>query len=169
MRAWPPQRVRTRFGKSCIPDPFSTFSPHLEALRKTMLDLVDSDYPILSRVTQYYLHQPSKLIRPLLLFLFSQATNGLGRTGNLNCGNRLTQVEEAVRMSSIFLYHHRTLSWTTIHNFLNIRRDLKKKNSWRLVPHGYRRNSTLAMRNRHGYRRHRHYIHLQISSLPNSA
>jgi len=83
MRAWPPQRVRTRFGKSCIPDPFSTFSPHLEALRKTMLDLVDSDYPILSRVTQYYLHQPSKLIRPLLLFLFSQATNGLGKDWQL--------------------------------------------------------------------------------------
>ena len=59
MRAWPPQRVSTRFGKSCIPDPFSTLSPHLEALRKTMLDLVDSDYPILSQVTQYYLQQPS--------------------------------------------------------------------------------------------------------------
>jgi len=79
MRAWPPQRVSTRFGKSCIPDPFSTLSPHLEALRKTMLDLVDSDYPILSQVTQYYLQQPSKLIRPLLVFLFSQATNGLGK------------------------------------------------------------------------------------------
>jgi len=83
MRAWPPRRISTRFGKSCIPDPFSTLSPHLEALRKTMLDLVDSDYPILSEVTQYYLQQPSKLIRPLLVFLFSQATNGLGKEWHL--------------------------------------------------------------------------------------
>ena len=83
MRAWPPQRVSTRFGKSCIPNPFSTLSPHLEALRKTMLDLVDSDYPILSQVTQYYLKQPPKLIRPLLIFLFSQATNGLGKDWQL--------------------------------------------------------------------------------------
>ena len=83
MRAWPPRRVSTRFGKSYIPDPFSTLSPHLEALRKTMLDLVDSDYSILSQVTQYYLQQPSKLIRPLLVFLFSQATNGLGKDWQL--------------------------------------------------------------------------------------
>ena len=62
MCAWPPQRVSTHFGKSCIPDPFSTLSPHLEALRKTMLDLVASDYPILSQVTQYYIQQSSKLI-----------------------------------------------------------------------------------------------------------
>jgi len=48
MRAWPSRRVSTRFGKSCIPDPFSTLSPHLEALSKTMLDLVDSDCPSLS-------------------------------------------------------------------------------------------------------------------------
>jgi len=55
----------------------------LEALHKTMLDLVDSDCPILSQVTQYYLQQPSKLIRPLLVFLFSQATNGLGKDWKL--------------------------------------------------------------------------------------
>ena len=48
-----------------------------------MLDLVDSDYPILSQVTQYYLKQPPKLIRPLLIFLFSQATNGLGKDWQL--------------------------------------------------------------------------------------
>ena len=48
-----------------------------------MLDLVDSDYPILSEVTQYYLQQPSKLIRPLLVFLFSQATNGLEKDWKL--------------------------------------------------------------------------------------
>jgi len=62
MRAWPSRRVSTCFGKSCIPDLFLTLSPHLEALHKTMLDLVDSDYPSLSQVTQYYLQQPSKLI-----------------------------------------------------------------------------------------------------------
>jgi len=62
MRAWPSQRVSTCSGKSCIQDPSLTLSPDLEALRKTMLDLVDSDCPILSQVTQYYLQQPSKLI-----------------------------------------------------------------------------------------------------------
>ena len=83
MRAWPSRRVSTCSGKSCNPDTSSTPSPHLEALRKTMLDLVDSDCPILSQVTQYYLQQPSKLIRPLLVFLFSQATNGLGKDWQL--------------------------------------------------------------------------------------
>jgi len=83
MRAWSPRRVSTRFGKSCVPDPFSTPSPHLEALRKTIFDLVGSSHPILSEVTQYYFQQPSKYIRPLLVFLFSQATNGLGKDWQL--------------------------------------------------------------------------------------
>ena len=87
MRAWPPQRVSICFGKSCIPDLFLTLFPHLEALRKTMLDLVDSDYPILSQVTQYYLQQPSKLIRPLLVFLFCRQKMAWERTSNLNSGN----------------------------------------------------------------------------------
>ena len=86
MRAWPPRGVSTHLGKSgksCIPDPFSDLSPYLEALRKTILGLVDSGYPLLSEVTQYYLQQPSKQIRPLLVILFSQATNGLGKDWQL--------------------------------------------------------------------------------------
>jgi len=83
MGAWPSRRVSTRFGKSCIPDTSSTLSPYLEAPCKTMLDLVDSDCPSLSQVTQYYLQQPSKLIQPLLVFLFSQVTNGLGKDWKL--------------------------------------------------------------------------------------
>jgi len=83
MRAWPPRRVSTRVGKSYRPDPFSTLSPHLKALRKTIFNLVDSSHPILSKVSQYYLQQPSKYIRPLLVFLFSQATNGLGKDWQL--------------------------------------------------------------------------------------
>ena len=52
---------------------------HLETLRKNVLDLVHSSHPILNKLTQYYLQQTSKQIRPLLILLFSQATNGLGK------------------------------------------------------------------------------------------
>jgi len=62
MFAWPSQSISTHFGKSCIPDPFSTLFSHLEVLCKTILDFVDSGYPILSKVAvtnfiQPYLHQ----------------------------------------------------------------------------------------------------------------
>jgi len=67
--------LNTHFGKSCIPDSFLTLSPHLEALCKTMLNLVDSDYfshTILSSTTFQTDTTPRSIF-------FSQATNGLGR------------------------------------------------------------------------------------------
>ena len=52
---------------------------YLETLRKKIVDLAHSTHPILNKITRYYLQQPSKQIRPLLILLFSQATNGLGK------------------------------------------------------------------------------------------
>ena len=77
--AWSIRRVSTLSGKSCRPDPFTTLPPHLEVLRKNLLDLVYSSHPGLDKVTQYYFQRPSKQIRPLLVLLFSQATHGLGK------------------------------------------------------------------------------------------
>ena len=58
-------------------------SPHLEGLQKILADLVHSSHPILDKPIRYYLQQPSKHIRPLLILLFSQATNGLGKDWGL--------------------------------------------------------------------------------------
>ena len=81
--AWPLRRVGTLSGKSCRPDPFTTLSPRLEVLRKNLLDIIHSSHPVLNELTEYYFQQPSKQIRPLLVLLFSQATNGLGKDWQL--------------------------------------------------------------------------------------
>ncbi|KAH0579215.1 hypothetical protein H2248_003364 [Termitomyces sp. 'cryptogamus'] len=57
------------------PDPFSLPAPEL---RQSLLSLLDSDHPLLSEMTRYYFLHPSKQIRPLVVLLFSRATNGLG-------------------------------------------------------------------------------------------
>lgn len=51
---------------------------HLEHLRGTLLDLLGSSHPALSDIVKYYFLHPSKQMRPLLVLLFSQATNGTG-------------------------------------------------------------------------------------------
>ena len=81
--AWPLRRVSTLPGKSCRPDPFAALSPHLELLRKNLLDLIHSSHPVLDKITKHYFQQPSKQIRPLLILLFPQATNGLGKDWQL--------------------------------------------------------------------------------------
>ena len=48
-------------------------------MRLSVLSLLESGHPALSEVAGYYFQHPSKQIRPLIVFLFSQATNGLGR------------------------------------------------------------------------------------------
>ena len=170
MRAWP-RRVSTRVGKSCRPDPFSTLSPHLKALRKTIFNLVDSSHPILFSPESHNIifNNLPNTYDPSLYFFFRKQQMVWGRTGNSNSGNRLIQAGEAARMSLIFPSHHQILSWTTIHNFLDIRRDLMTILSWHMVPRGCRWNPTLTAKNRHRYRLHRHYIHLQISSRPRAA
>ncbi|KAH9949357.1 terpenoid synthase [Amylocystis lapponica] len=66
----PPKRPR--------PDPYLLLAPELQHLRGTLLDLLGSSHPSLTEIAKYYFLQPSKQLRPLLVLLFSQATNGLG-------------------------------------------------------------------------------------------
>ncbi|EKM77544.1 hypothetical protein AGABI1DRAFT_121951 [Agaricus bisporus var. burnettii JB137-S8] len=65
------------------PDPFALLTPHLHHLRTDLLRLLASAHPALTELSQYYFHHPSKQIRPLLVLLLSQATNGLGRNWTL--------------------------------------------------------------------------------------
>ncbi|CAL1694301.1 unnamed protein product [Somion occarium] len=61
------------------PDPYTMLAPQLDTLRETLLTLLGSSHPSLTEIAQYYFLHPSKQLRPLLVLLFSQATNGLGR------------------------------------------------------------------------------------------
>lgn len=60
------------------PDPYTLLGPQLHHLRETLLNLLGSAHPGLSEIAKYYFLHPSKQLRPLLVLLFSQATNGLG-------------------------------------------------------------------------------------------
>ncbi|KAF8623772.1 hypothetical protein AX15_006213 [Amanita polypyramis BW_CC] len=60
------------------PDPFKHLSTELAELRTSLLTLLRSGHPALSEIGEYYFLHPSKQIRPLLVLLLSQATNGLG-------------------------------------------------------------------------------------------
>lgn len=60
------------------PDPFKILSEELAGLRTDLLTLLRSGDPVLNQITEYYFLHPSKSIRPLLVLLVSQATNGLG-------------------------------------------------------------------------------------------
>ncbi|TFK72831.1 terpenoid synthase [Pluteus cervinus] len=59
-------------------DPFALVAPSLKKLRASILPLLTSGHPALTELTSYYFLHPSKQIRPLLVLLFSRATNGLG-------------------------------------------------------------------------------------------
>ena len=61
-------------------DPYKLVAPQLKTLRETLLNLLGSSHPSLTEIAQYYFLHPSKQIRPLLVLLFAQATNGLGRS-----------------------------------------------------------------------------------------
>lgn len=65
--------------KATRPDPFALLAPQLSELRISLLSLLESGNPALSEITRYYFLHPSKQIRPLIVLLFSRATNGLGR------------------------------------------------------------------------------------------
>lgn len=59
-------------------DPFALVAPHLARVRSDVLNILPSGHPALSEITKYYFLHPSKQIRPVLVLLFSLATNGLG-------------------------------------------------------------------------------------------
>ncbi|KAG6908462.1 hypothetical protein DXG01_004545 [Tephrocybe rancida] len=74
-----PHRPRQYSSPAARPDPFSLLEPQLAELRRSLLSLLDSGHPRLSEITRYYFLHPSKQIRPIIVLLFSCATNGLGR------------------------------------------------------------------------------------------
>ncbi|KAH8991983.1 terpenoid synthase [Lactarius akahatsu] len=64
------------------PDPYLLLKPQLDHLRERLLNLLGSAHPTLTDIAKYYFLHPSKQLRPLLILLFSRATNGLGRDWN---------------------------------------------------------------------------------------
>ena len=60
------------------PDPFTVVSPLLSSLRTNLLTMLGSGHPVIDEIAKYYFVQPSKQIRPIIVLLISQATNGLG-------------------------------------------------------------------------------------------
>lgn len=74
-----PPSPKLKTPKSPRPDPYTLVAPQLNHLRETLLNLLGSSHPSLTEIARYYFLHPSKQLRPLLVLLFSQATNGLGR------------------------------------------------------------------------------------------
>ena len=60
------------------PDPFTLVSPLLSSLRTNLPKMLGSGHPAIDEIAKYYFVQPSKQIRPIIVLLISQATNGLG-------------------------------------------------------------------------------------------
>ncbi|KAG8820881.1 coq1 putative hexaprenyl diphosphate synthase [Serendipita sp. 401] len=73
-----PNKHTFAVGNTQTTDPFALVAPELDQLRNSMITLMGSAHPGLTQVAEYYFKQPSKLLRPLLVLLFSLATNGLG-------------------------------------------------------------------------------------------
>ena len=63
---------------SSPPDPYLLLKPQLDHLKERLLNLLGSAHPTLTDIAKYYFLHPSKQLRPLLILLFSRATNGLG-------------------------------------------------------------------------------------------
>ncbi|CAG8718705.1 9419_t:CDS:1, partial [Acaulospora colombiana] len=81
-----PNQPQQRSTKPKI-DPFALVSTELAQLRTSMLTLMGSAHPGLTQIAEYYFLQPSKQLRPLLVLLFSRATNGLGQDWALKSWN----------------------------------------------------------------------------------
>ncbi|KAI6136238.1 terpenoid synthase [Pisolithus sp. B1] len=86
--AQPPQSSRTRPAQPDIVssspsatatiDPHTLFSAEIARIQSQLCNLLTSSHPSLTEIASYYFRHPSKQIRPLLVLLFSRATNGLG-------------------------------------------------------------------------------------------
>ncbi|KAI9570142.1 terpenoid synthase [Boletus coccyginus] len=59
-------------------DPHVLLKAEITHVRSSLLSLIGPSHPTLSEVASYYFPLPSKQLRPLLVLLFSRATNGLG-------------------------------------------------------------------------------------------
>ena len=73
-----PTRTHTVLASKSRPDPFTLVSPLLNSLRTSLLTMLASGHPAITEITKYYFLHPSKQVRPVIVLLFSQATNGLG-------------------------------------------------------------------------------------------
>ena len=73
-----PTRTHTVLASKSRPDPFTLVSPLLSSLRTSLLTMLASGHPAITEITKYYFLHPSKQVRPVIVLLFSQATNGLG-------------------------------------------------------------------------------------------
>lgn len=60
------------------PDPHQFLATELSQLQDNLLNLLGAAHPGLSQIAQCYYLNPTKQLRPLLVLLFSRATNGLG-------------------------------------------------------------------------------------------
>ena len=73
-----PTRSHTALATKTRPDPFALVAPLLSSLRTSLLTMLGSGHPAITEITKYYFLHPSKQVRPVIVLLFSQATNGLG-------------------------------------------------------------------------------------------
>ena len=64
-------------------DPFKLVALQIAQLHESLLDLLGSSHPDLTQIVRYYFLRPSKQISPLLVLLWSHATNGLGHDWRL--------------------------------------------------------------------------------------
>ena len=62
-------------------DPLSAITDELSHLKSSLFHLLGSSHPSLDTVAKYYFQTEGKHIRPLLVLLMAQATNGLGGRG----------------------------------------------------------------------------------------
>jgi len=60
------------------PDPFKTLATQLSELRSSLVSMLGSGHPAITEITKYYFLHPSKQVRPVIVLLLAQATNGLG-------------------------------------------------------------------------------------------
>ncbi|KAJ3826773.1 isoprenoid synthase domain-containing protein [Lentinula raphanica] len=67
----------------CRPDPFALVAPQLAQIRTDLVRLLGSAHPGLEEIANYYFLRPSKQLRPLIIMLLAQATNGLGKNWSL--------------------------------------------------------------------------------------
>ena len=73
-----PTRTYTVLASKPRPDPFTLVSPLLNSLRTSLFTMLGSGHPAITEITKYYFLHPSKQVRPVIVLLLSQATNGLG-------------------------------------------------------------------------------------------
>lgn len=83
------------------PDSQQTFALQVEQLKAHMLGHTSSSCNMLQEVASYYIRKPSKAIRPILILLMAQATNGLGSEWVTKCEDGSSQGKVASKLMCI--------------------------------------------------------------------